>query len=234
MCHTAPFSHPNATLRRKRGLGEMGAATTKKKRVRFACDESYGPDRAPLTKEEIDDVWYTDEEHDGMRYQARVDCWVIMAEIQRKTQYDGAAPPPRCPQHMQGDGGETPCYRGLEARLSFHRSHNRRVAAKAVLEVQSRLRDGRATTKHDPELVLGMLAAKLTVGAGSLAREVGDADFRAAYGMTAEPQAAAPVLAPLVVDMQTGTRNIKRMARDSHEGGGRRVRMRVEVEATAS
>jgi len=208
----------NTALRRKRRSSGI------EKHVRFASANSHGPSRGPLTKEEIDDVWYTDEEHDGMRYQAREDCWKMMSQVQRS------------PRDLDDDN-EPPCYRGLEARVSFKRAHDRRVVVRAVIEVQSRLRDGRAKTKHDPALVLGMLAAKLTKDARTEANEVGNADFREAHGTSTIECSPAPLRAVSATIPQSRKRRMESVVAEfgeGQEGAGRNVRMRIEIEAAAS
>ena len=98
---------------------------------------------------------------------------------------------------MQKDGGKIVRFRGLEHRTSFRRLNEKRIAIRAVVEVQKRLRQRAVGTPLDSSTVLALVVRKLTLPARILAFSVGSHDAFEAYQVYKSADVSDPCHNPL-------------------------------------
>mmetsp|Transcript_37910 Transcript_37910/g.77358 ORF Transcript_37910/g.77358 Transcript_37910/m.77358 type:complete len:215 (-) Transcript_37910:262-906(-) len=135
----------------------------------------------PFTEAEINQSWWSIEESTEFKKRAYDDTVRYMLE-KSKIKKKEIGPCHWCLGGKIGHSNNEPfCYRGLEHRASLGRMKDRIIAIRAVLEVQTRLSEGRVQTGRDPATVLSLVSQKLTEKARERAYCTGKSDAIQAF-----------------------------------------------------
>ena len=131
----------------------------------------------PMTQAENYRAWYSQNELKGFKTRAIVKTRSMIL--------------------TKKDGGKIGRFRGLEHHVSFRRLNQKRIAIRAVMEIQKQLRHREVDTPLDSSTVLALAIRKLTLPARILAFSVGSYDAFKAYEVYRSADVLDPCWYPL-------------------------------------